>query len=371
MDLRYNAEQDAFRASLRGFLADQAPPSRVREAAAADGHDRTLWHRLCSELELPALHAPQEYGGTGATLAETAIVFGELGRALTAVPFAATTFAIDAILRAGDDEQCKRLLAGLVSGDRIGALAASGPDPFAATVRAQRLDGRVVLTGECTPVLHGHVADVFVVPAVSAVQDEPDGQESRVVLHVVAACDPGVAVVPLRSFDATRPVAKLQLAQAPAEALTAGSPDHLERLFDVARVLLAAEMLGGAEACLDLAVAYARSRKQFERPIGSFQAVKHLCADMMIELDATRAAVLFAAMSAANGDELRITAPLAKAQAADTYVLCAGSAIQVHGGIAFTWQHDLHLYFRRAKTTEALFGSTACHRALLADRAGL
>jgi len=359
MDFRYSAEQDDFRASLRGFLRDQAPSPRVREVAAADGHDRRLWKRLCSELELPALHAPPEYGGAGATLVETAIVFCELGRALTPVPFAATTFAIDAILRMGDDEQRKSLLAGLLSGEQIGAFAASGS---AATVRAERRGGRTVLTGECAPVLHGHVADLFVVPAVA---------DGALELHVVAADAPGVAVVPLPSFDITRPVAKLQLSQARAEALTAGSSDEVERVLDVARVLLAAEMLGGAEACLQLAVEYAGSRRQFGRPIGSFQAVKHACAEMMIEIDATRAAVMFAAMSAADAHELQIAAPLAKAQAADTFVLCAGSAIQIHGGIAFTWEHDLHLYFRRAKTTEALFGSSARHRALLADRAGL
>lgn len=122
---------------------------------------------------------------------------------------------------------------------------------------------------------------------------------------------------------------------------------------------------------LDLAVQYAGRRTQFDRPIGSFQAVKHACADMMIEIDATRATVMFAAMSAANGDELQTVAPLAKAQTAETFVLCAGSALQIHGAIAFTWEHDLHLYYRRAKTTEALFGSSARNRALLAERAGL
>lgn len=368
MDFRYSIEQEAFRASLRGLLRDQAPPGRVREVAAADGHDRRLWQRLCGELELPALPAPPEYGGVGATLVETAIAFGELGRALTPVPFAANMFAIDAVLRMGDEEQHKGLLTGLLSGERIGAFAAAGPkdtDPATATVRADRRDGRAVLTGECAPVLHGHVADLFVIPAVA------NGPESTVVCHVVAADAPGVTVVRLPSFDITRPVAKVRLSQAPAEPLTAGSPDEVERLLDVARLLLAAEMLGGAEACLALAIEYARSRRQFDRPIGSFQAVKHACAEMMIEIDATRAAVMFAAMSAANGDELRITAPLVKAQAADTFVLCAGSAIQVHGGIAFTWEHDLHLHFRRAKTTQALFGSSAQNRALLADRAGL
>ncbi len=369
MDFRYSTEQDDFCASLRRFLRDHAPVARMREAAANDGHDSRLWQRLCTELELPALHTPPEYGGAGATLVDTAIAFCELGRALTPVPFASTTFAIDAVLRMGDEEQHKSLLAGLLSGERIGAFAATGhnaTDPSAATVRANRCDGRSVLTGSCTGVLHGHVADLFVVPAV--VEGATDG---AIALYVVAADAPGVSVVRLPSFDITRPVAKLQLAQAPAEALTAGSPGDVERVLDAARVLLAAEMLGGAEACLELTVEYARSRRQFDRAIGSFQAVKHACADMMIEIDATRAAVMFAAMSAADGRELRTTAPLAKAQAADTFVLCAGSAIQVHGGIAFTWEHNLHLYFRRAKTTEALFGSSAQHRALLADRAGL
>ncbi|GJO05873.1 acyl-CoA dehydrogenase [Mycobacterium marinum] len=362
MDFRYSTEQDDFRESLRGFLRDQAPPARVRQVAAVGGHDKKLWHRLCTELELPALHAPPEYGGAGGTLVETAIAFGELGRALTPVPFAATILAIEAILRMGDSQQCKGLLSGLLSGDRIGALAAAGPDLSVTSVRAGRRDGRPVLTGECTPVLHGHVADLFVVPA------ESDG---AAILYVVDAAAPGVTVVGLPSFDITRPVAKLRLVRAPAEALAASSADEVARLLDVARVLLATEMLGGAEACLDLAIEYACSRKQFDRPIGSFQAVKHRCADMMIEIDATRAAVMFAQLCAAGGDELHATAPLAKAQAADTYVLCAGSAIQVHGGIAFTWEHDLHLYFRRAKTTEALFGSSAHHRSLLADRVGL
>jgi alkylation response protein AidB-like acyl-CoA dehydrogenase len=362
MDFRYSTEQDDLRASLSGFLRETAPLARVREAA---GHDEPLWQRLCSELELPALHVPLEYGGAGGTLVETAIVFSELGRALTPVPLAATTFAIEAVLRAGDDEQRRRLLKGLLCGEQIGAFAVAGPDdtdPSAVSVRADRLGGDTVLNGVCGPVLHGHVADLFIVPAVA---------DGAVTLHVVAADAPGVEVVRLPSFDITRPVSRLELAQAPAEALTAGSPEELDRVLDVARVLLAAEMLGGAEACLAMAVEYAGSRRQFDRPIGSFQAVKHACAEMLIEIDATRAAVMYAAMSADDRDELAIAGPLAKAQAADTYALCAGSAIQVHGGIAFTWEHDLHLYFRRAKTTQALFGSSTHHRRLLAERAGL
>ena len=365
MDFRYDTDHVDLRASLRGFLDDAAPMSRVREVAAVGGHDEAVWRRLCTELEVPGLHLPEKWGGSGATLVETAIAFEELGRSLTPVPLAATVFAIEAVLRLGDDRQRTTLLPGLLSGEQIGAFAAAGADitnPASATVHATTRPGITMLSGQCVPVPHGHIADLFVVPAV---------YEDEVALYVVQAGDPGVAVKPLPSFDATRPVARLRLDAAPAQKLAGSTPGEIELTLDVARVLLAAEMLGGAQACLQLAVEYACYRKQFDRPIGSFQAVKHACAEMMIEIDATRAAVMFASMSADDPDELRIAAPLVKAQAAETFTSCAGSAFQVHGGIAFTWEHDLHLYLRRAKTTEALFGGIARHRALLADRIGL
>lgn len=365
MDFRYSTEHDDFRAALRGFLRDNSSLARVRDVASADGHDRNLWRRLCTEFELPGLHHPQNCGGAGGSLTEAAIAFEELGRALTPVPLAATTFAVEALVALGDEAQRRRLLPGLLSGERIGALAASGPavaDPEMATVRADTVSGQTVLSGDCTPVLHGHVADLFVVPAVF---------NGAVGLYLLPAEDPRVVVERLPSFDSTRPVARLRLTQAPAEPLAAGPPGEIDRVVDVARVLLAAEMLGGAEACLAMSVEYASSRKQFDRLIGSFQAIKHACAEMMIEIDATRVAVMFAAMSATDPGELRIAAPLVKAQAAETFAACAGSAIQIHGGIAFTWEHDMHLYFRRAKTTEALFGSSAFHRELLGDRVGL
>jgi alkylation response protein AidB-like acyl-CoA dehydrogenase len=363
MDFQYGSEHDEFRESLRRFLLHQSPPSRVRKVAACDGHDPPLWQRLCRDLEVPGLHIAAAYGGTGGSLVVSTIASEELGRALSPVPLLSTTLAVEAVLRMGDEEQRCRLLPDLISGERIGTLAAVDPKAARAPiVLAESVGGRTVLTGECTPVLHGAVADLFVVPAAS---------DAAVTPYVVAADAPGVTVVSLPSFDSTRPVVKLQFAQAPAEALSAGTPDDFERVLDVARILLAAEMLGGAEACLALAVDYAKSRHQFDRPIGSFQAVKHSCSDMMIEINATRAIVMFAAMSADDVTELKINGPLAKAQAAETFRQCAGSAIQIHGGIAFTWEHDLHLYFRRAQTSAALFGSSAYNRSLVADRAGL
>ncbi|WP_328350215.1 acyl-CoA/acyl-ACP dehydrogenase [Mycobacterium sp. NBC_00419] len=358
MDFRYSTEQEDFRSSVRGFLQDAAPLSRVREVATDAGHDERLWQRLCRELELPGLHVPVQYGGVGASLSEAAIVMEELGRALTPVPLATHLFAVHAILRMGDEEQRARLLPGLACGDQVAAFAATATAPVTAT----RTAGGTTLDGVCGPILHGHVADLFVVPACA------DGE---VGLYAVRADSPGATVASLRSFDITRPAARLTLRGAEAEPLEAAPPSEIDRVVDTARVLLAAEMLGGAEACLALSVDYACSRMQFDRPIGTFQAVKHMCAEMMIEIDATRVAVMYAAMSAEDPDELAVSAPLVKAQAADTFTLCAGSAIQVHGGIAFTWEHDLHLYFRRAKTTAALFGNSTHHRALLADRVGL
>lgn len=351
MDFQYSTDQLDLRDSVRNFLH-------------AHVDDERLWQRVCQQLELPGLAVPPQYGGVGATLVESAIVFEEFGRALTPLPLASHVFAVHAVLTMGTEEQRHRVLPGLLSGERVAAFTATGPgcgDPATATVSAIRRGGRTVLDGVCGPVLHGHGAGLLVIAASTG---------HGVGLYVVDAGDPGVSVEQLPAFDITRPVARVSLRQAAAEQLD-GAPDGLDQVLDTARVLLAAEMLGAADACLARSVDYACSRRQFDRPIATFQAVKHMCAEMAIEVDATRVAVMFASMCADDPDELAIAAPLVKAQAADTFALCAGSATQVHGGIAFTWEHDMHLYLRRAKTTEALFGNSIHHRALLADRIAL
>ncbi|WP_396925187.1 acyl-CoA dehydrogenase family protein [Mycolicibacterium sp.] len=352
MDFQYSTELLDFRDSVRSFLQ-------------VHGGDERLWRRLCAELELPGLSVPPQYGGAGATLVESAVVFEEFGRALTPAPLASHVFAVHAVLIMGSEEQRHRLLPALLGGERLAAFAATRPeagDPTLASTSAVRVGDHTVLDGVCEPVLHGVGADLLVVPARTA---------DAIGLYVVNAGDPGVDVEQLPSFDLTRPVARVTLRQAAAEPLDAAASGGLEKVLDTARVLLAAEMLGGAEACLARSVEYACTRTQFDRPIGTFQAVKHMCAEMAIEIDATRVAVMFAAMSADDPAELAVAAPLVKAQAADTFTLCANTATQVHGGIAFTWEHDLHHYLRRAKSCEALFGSSNHHRALLADRVGL
>jgi alkylation response protein AidB-like acyl-CoA dehydrogenase len=365
MDFAYSREQTEFRSSLRRFLAERVPSSRMREFAEKRIHDAEAWRRLCAEFGVPGLHVAEGLGGSGFSFEETAIVFEELGRALTPVPLAASTFAIEAILRLGTDEQRATLLPDLLSGDRVGAAALSDPrrlDSTGARVRADQIGDTHVLNGKVAHVVHGDVADLLVVPAVA---------EGSVHLWVVESTAAGVSIAQMNTLDITRPVAEVVMRDTPATLLP-GPVEQLQKVIDIARVLLAAEMVGAAEACLALAVDYAQQRVQFNRPIGSFQAVKHHCANMAIELDASRSAAMYAAFVAATDHpDLRVVAPLAKAQAADTLTLCAATMMQVLGGIGFTWEHDAHLYYRRAKSTEAMLGSSAQHRALLAERVGI
>ncbi len=381
----YSAEQQDFRDSLRKLVTDRAPLSAVR-ARLGDAHDPDLWRTVCEEMGLLTLAVPERYGGAGFSLEETAIAVAELGRGLAPVPVFEAVLAIEAILRTGTEAQRQELLPGLLSGDRIAVAAVAGPDGFdpgagpvmatpaspAAATPASPADPATpsgvasghALTGSLRHVLRAHVADLLIVPALAP--DSPG-------LFAVERTAPGVTVSgPGSSFDLTRPVCAVALDAAPAVRLGDGPGADLDGLLDVGRTLLAAEMTAAAEACLDAAVEYAKRRVQFNRAIGSFQAIKHGCAQLAAEIDAARAAADWAAMLAAAGDPgLRTAALIAKAQAADTFTACAGWNIQVHGGIGFTWEHDAHLYLRRAKADEALFGSTARHRALLADRAGI
>jgi alkylation response protein AidB-like acyl-CoA dehydrogenase len=360
----YSAEQQDFRDSLRKLVADRAPLSAVR-ARLGDAHDPDLWRTVCDEMALLTLAVPERDGGAGFSLEETAIAVAELGRGLAPVPVFEAVLAIEAILRTGTEAQRQELLPSLLSGERIAVAAVAGPDGAgAAAVAASAAGDSHTLTGSLPHVLRGHVADLLVIPALA--QDGPG-------LFVAERAAPGVTVSsPGSSFDLTRPVCAVTLDAAPAVRLGDGAGPDLDGLLDVGRTLLAAEMTAAAEACLDAAVEYAKRRVQFNRAIGSFQAIKHGCAQLAVEIDAARAAADWAAMLAAAGDPgLRTAALIAKAQAADTFTACAGWNIQVHGGIGFTWEHDAHLYLRRAKADEALFGSTARHRALLADRAGL
>lgn len=367
MYFAFDSDQEEFRSSLRRLLSERAPMTRVREVAEDGTYDAETWQLLTSNMGIPGLHIAEEFGGGGFSVLETAIVAQELGRALTPVPMLTTTGAIEAVLRLGSAEQQRALLPKLLDGSVIGALAVSGAQDTTAggvQVRATGAPSDPLLTGRLDYVAFGHVADLLVVPALTPAGD-------TVALYVVETGAAGVSVTAQPSLDPTRPVATVELTDTRA-ALLGSDPEAIGRVVDLVRTLLANEALGAAEAVLEMAVAYAKQRVQFNRPIGSFQAIKHKCADMAIAIDAAQATVMYASMCAEeDNDEFPRVAVMAKSQAAECLSLCASQNIQIHGGIGFTWEADPHLYFRRAKATEPLFGDHAHHTDLLADLVGI
>lgn len=367
MYFAFDSDQEEFRSSLRRLLSERAPMTRVREVAEYGTYDDRIWQLLTSDMGIPGLHIAEEFGGGGFSVLETAIVAQELGRALTPVPMLTTTGAIEAVLRLGSAGQRSELLPKLLDGSMIGALALSGATDTTtgvARIRATGDPSAPLLTGRLDYVAFGHVAGLLVVPA-------PTPAGDTVALYIVETGASGVRVTAQPSLDPTRPVATVELTEARA-ALLGSDPAAIGRVVDLMRTLLANEALGAAEIVLETAVAYAKQRVQFNRPIGSFQAIKHKCADMAIAIDAAQATVMYASLCAEeDNEEFPRVAVMAKAQAAECLSLCAAQNIQIHGGIGFTWEADAHLYFRRAKATEPLFGDHAHHADLLADLVGI
>lgn len=357
MYFAFDRDQEDFRASLRSLLESRDPIARAREVAAGGEFDRVTWDRLCSEMGIPGLHVSESNGGAGFTALETAIVFEELGRSLAPVPMLSAVVAIEAVLAIGSQEQVAEYVPGLASGERIGALAHTGGDPAESGITVAGGS----LTGTLPAVIDGAVADLLVVPATDS-----SGELGWYLVETA-----GLGIEPQESLDLARPVASVHLDGTPAVRL-AGDSSAIEHVVDVARMYLAFEMIGVAERSLEIAVDYAKTRKQFNRLIGSFQAIKHICAGMAVELDMARGPSMYAAMVLDDDAEVfRSVSVIAKTQAAEAAKLCAGGAIQVLGGIGFTWEHDIHFYYRRAKADELLFGSISEHRMLLADRVGI
>jgi alkylation response protein AidB-like acyl-CoA dehydrogenase len=293
-----------------------------------------------------------------------------MGRSLLCAPYFATiALAANAILTSGDDAAKKELLPGIATGDTIATLAFTEDngrwDEGGIATTATRAGDGWTLDGHKMFVLDGHVANLLVVAART-----PAGLS----LFAVEGDAPGLTRVPLATMDQTRKQARLELAGTPGQLIGAdgGASAGLSRTLDLAAVALAAEQVGGAQRCLDMSVEYAKERVQFGRPIGSFQAIKHKCADMLLEVESAKSAAYYAGWAAAeSSDELPVVASLAKAYCSDAYFHAAAENIQIHGGIGFTWEHDAHLYFKRAKSSELLLGDPTYHRELLAQRIGL
>ncbi|WP_405837316.1 acyl-CoA dehydrogenase family protein [Streptomyces sp. NBC_01518] len=371
MDFAFSDEQDELRRTVRAFLADTSPETETRRLMETpEGFDRALWHRMGTELGLQGLAVPEEYGGAGCGPVEVGAVMEELGRALACTPFlASAVLATTTLLRSDDEDARKRLLPGLASGELVGTLALSEDsarwDATGVQLNARESKGRWLLTGHKMFVLDGATADV-----VLTVARTDDG----IGVFWVDGDAAGLTRAPLPTMDPTRRQARLDYADVPATRLrTHGDGwDLVSQVLDRAAVALAAEQVGVASRALDMAVEYAKVRHQFGRPIGSFQAVKHLLADVLLEVESARAAAHFALLAAEGEDpDLPAVASLAKAFCSDACLQATEQNIQVHGGIGFTWEHPAHLYLKRAKTSQLLFGDSAYHRELLARRIGL
>ena len=383
MKLAYSTEQQELRESVRRFLADRMPLPRVRELMdSADGTDEKVWTYAGSQLGLQGIAIPEQYGGAGFSFTEQAIVLEELGAALYPGPYLASAVLAATALLASSDEAAKaELLPLIASGETVATLAFTeddgswDPDAIrlaatadataAATADATAGAGGWVLDGHKSFVLDGHTADLILTVA------RTDGGLS---LFAVPAGAAGLTRTELPALDQTRRLARCEFTATPARLI--GAPGEaaaiLNRTLDVAAVALAAEQLGGAQRALDMAVAYAKVRHQFGRPIGSFQAIKHRCADLLLEVESLRSAVGYAAAAVAeDSSEVPVVASLVKALASETYFHVAAENIQIHGGIGFTWEHDAHLYFKRAKASELFLGDASYHRERLATRIGI
>ena len=362
-----SAEQQELREAVRRFLSERAPLPRVREIMETDhGTDPEVWRQAGTQLGLQGIAIPEEYGGSGFSFAEQAIVLEELGSALYSGPYLASAVLAATALLASPDEQAKRdYLPGIASGETVATLAFTEDngswEPDAIRLSGRRSAAAWLLDGHKSFVLDGHTADLVLAVAAT---------DAGLSLFAVDAGAAGLTRTPLPALDQTRKLARLEFDAVAGRLI--GSPGDaaavLDRVLDVAAVALAAEQLGGAQRALDMAVGYAKIRHQFGRPIGSFQAIKHRCADLLLEVESLRSAVSYAAAAvAADSDEVPVVASLAKAYGSETYFHVAAENIQIHGGIGFTWEHDMHLYFKRAKGNEVAYGDATFHRERVAQ----
>ena len=368
MSMTFTEEQDELRKNVRRFLEQKSSPADVRRLMDTDeGYDPAVWQQMAVQLGLQGLALPEEHGGSGYGFIEQIAVLEEMGRALLCAPyFSSVVLAGTALVQSGDETAKRDLLPGIADGSTIATLAwVENPTEWGTgslSATAKRSGGGYTIDGTKTLALDGHTASLILVVA------QADGGPS---LFAVDASASGLTRRKLETLDMTRKVAALEFDGTPARLIAAEgvAAGILERTLRLAAVALAAEQVGAAQKCLDMSVEYAQLRVQFGRPIGSFQAIKHKCADMLLEVESARSAAYHAAWAAAAGsDKLPLLASLAKAYCSDAFANVAAENIQIHGGIGFTWEHDAHLYYRRAKSTEQFLGSPSEHRDLLAQR---
>ncbi len=371
MQFTFTDEQEEFRLIVRRFMDDKSPRTEVRKLMESEqGYDAAVWQQLSEGLGLPGIHIPEAYGGQGFGFVELCIVLEEMGRALFCAPFfSATALAATAIIHAGTEEQKLALLPGIASGQTLATLALSeanrdwlpGNTETSATRNDDNSGDYYLLNGEKSYVVDGHIAELLIVVARTPGTTGNEGLS----LFTVLSDAPGLKRRLLRSLDPTRKLGHIEFKQTPATLLgelNAGD-STLPHILDLAAVALASEMVGGAQMMLQSALNYAQLRMQFGRLIGSFQAIKHKCADMLLDVELAKSTAYYAAATAADdAPDLPAIASLSKAYASDTYMKSAAECLQIHGGIGFTWENDTHLYFKRAKSSEVFLGDANYHR---------
>jgi alkylation response protein AidB-like acyl-CoA dehydrogenase len=373
MDFGFSDEQEMLRQSARGLLEKECPSSLVRRLMDDDrGYDLELWKKIAG-LGWTGLVIPEAYGGAGLSYVDLVLVLEEMGRALLPSPFIWTTMVAEALIRAGSEAQKQALLPQIAAGDLIATAALIEPAGLwgadGITVQASARASEFTIDGVKLFVNDGHIAGCFLVAARIGGGSGAEG----ITLFAIEATRPGISVAPLKTMDQTRKLSEVKFAGVKATAAdvigeAGGGWKTLCELTDRGKVMIGAEMMGGAQKVLDMAVDYARMRVQFGRPIGSFQAVQHKCANMMIDVEEAKSAVYYAAWAVSNEvAEASLASALAKAAASDAYRRVTAEGIQVHGGIGFTWDHDLHLYFKRAKSSEFTFGDATYNRELVAQ----
>jgi alkylation response protein AidB-like acyl-CoA dehydrogenase len=373
MDFGFNEEQELLRSQARDFLDRECGSARVRELMATeDGYDERMWRRMV-ELGWTAIPFPEQYGGLGLGIVDLVVVLEEMGRHTTPSPLqSSVALAGMTVLLAGSEEQRAQLLPGICEGTRRGTVAqveAGGRwDAHGVQLRAQQSGDAYVLRGEKLFVPDVHVSDWMLV-ATRTAENSGDG----LTLLLVDSKAPGVRSRRLGTIDQTRRLFEVGFddVEVPADAVI-GAPGRgwsaLRRGLDRALVAVSAELCGTAQRAMEMSVDYAKTRQQFGRPIGAYQAVSHKLADMLVQVESAKSLTYYAAWAVDNDvPEAPLAASMAKAYASDAARWVTGAAIQVHGGIGFTWEHDAHLFFKRAKWGEATFGDAAHHRERVAE----
>jgi alkylation response protein AidB-like acyl-CoA dehydrogenase len=379
MDFRLSEEQETLQEAARSFLKEASGSEQIRSAIKnPDGFDPSVWRQIALELGWPSLLIPEEHGGLGLGQVDLAVLLEATGEALLCSPlFSTVALGVNTLLEVGTSEQQASILPTIAEGTLTATLAfceASGRWDAEGITLAAKADGEdFVLDGTKRGVVNGHAADQLLIVART-----PDSRgENGISVFMLSGDFPGLTRNPRPTMDPTRRLADLELnsVRVPKQALIGELGQAwpgLRRTLDLAAIALAAEQVGGATRCLEMAVAYAKEREQFGRPIGSFQALKHKCADMFVAVETARSALYYAACIADDGsDDLTTNASLAKAWCSEAYFQCASESIQIHGGVGFTWEYDPHLHFKRARASESWLGDPAYHRERIAVSLGL